>query len=82
MEKSILWRFFALAVLLSALIVLYIVPAYAAPCCQQCPSWPNLDPPHDGCARWCIMCGQGGQCSSDDECLGMICCYGYCEWNC
>jgi hypothetical protein len=40
-----------LAVLLVG--ILASVPAWARPCCSDCPSWPDLDPYTDSCARVC-----------------------------
>ncbi|HEX4960278.1 MAG TPA: hypothetical protein VF173_05530 [Thermoanaerobaculia bacterium] len=48
------------AVLLVA--VLASAPAWARPCCDECPSWPCLDPYHDSCARVCVLCG-GYECA-------------------
>lgn len=45
--------FLPLAVLLIG--VLMSGRAWARPCCTDCPSWPDLDPDTDSCARVCLF---------------------------
>lgn len=44
------------SVLFLALLLLAVLaasPAWARPCCSECPNWPFLDPYNDPCARVC-----------------------------
>ena len=51
--RSAIFSSLVLAALLAA------APAMARPCCEDCPSWPNLDWLNDPCARVCLGCGGG-----------------------
>jgi hypothetical protein len=74
-----------LAILVTALLVLqhgvFERAAHAKPCCQTCPSWPDLGEgwDWDPCARNCYICGTGSECWLDEHCSpGYSCVSGYC----
>lgn len=74
LPMSLVRKLFILAAL-SLTLIAFSFNAFAMPCCNTCPSWPDLNPYTDPCARYCnSTCGSFACGGRNGDCPEGYCC--------